>query len=109
MGRLNFSSKEHKPAGLRRRWLTNTITVISALGLVCVLAITASFAAFYYSTIESDLRELAYNRGSFIQEFQNSEDDELYQFCVNYVRATENLSTLQLQFVDVDGTESCGR
>ena len=104
MGRLTFKFKEQKPGGLRRRWLVNTITVISALGLVCVLAVTASFAAFYYSNMESDLRELAYNRGSFIQEFQDREDADFYRFCMDYVRATESLSTVQLQFVNVDGT-----
>ena len=104
MGRLNFEFREQKPGGLRRRWLVNTITVISALGLVCVLAVTASFAAFYYSSMESDLRELAYNRGSFVLEFQDREDADFYQFCLDYVRATENGSSVQLQFVNLDGT-----
>jgi hypothetical protein len=30
--------------GLRRRWLLNTVGVVTALGLVCVLAVTALFA-----------------------------------------------------------------
>lgn len=104
MGRLNFEFREQKPGGLRRRWLANTITVISALGMVCVLAVTASFAAFYYSNMESDLRELAYNRGSFIQEFQDRENADFYQFCLGYVRSADQGSTAQLQFVNVDGT-----
>ena len=41
--------------GLRRRWLRNTASVVVALGLVCVMAITAAFAAYYYSNMESDL------------------------------------------------------
>ena len=104
MGRLNFEFREQKPGGLRRRWLANTITVMSALGLVCVLAVTASFAAFYYSNMESDLRELAHNRASFIQEFQDREDGHFYRFCLDYVRTTEKGSSVQLQFVDVNGT-----
>ena len=32
--------------GLRRRWLRNTASVVVALGLVCVMAITAAFAAY---------------------------------------------------------------
>ena len=103
MGRLNVEFHEKKPGGLRRRWLANTITVMSALGLVCVLAVTASFAAFYYSNMESDLRELACNRGSFIQEFQDREDADFYQFCLDYVRSAEKGSSVQLQFVNVDG------
>ena len=103
MGRLNVMLPKRKPGGLRRRWMTNTITVITALGLVCVMAVTASFAAYYYSGMESDLRELAHNRGSFIQEFQDWEDDEFYQFCLDYVRAVDNQSTVQLQFLNPDG------
>ena len=45
-----------KVGGLRRRWLLNTVGVIFALGMVCVLAVTASFAAYYYSNMESDMR-----------------------------------------------------
>ena len=103
MGRLNLMFAKHKTGGLRRRWLANTVTVITALGLVCVLAVTASFAAFYYSGMESDLRELSQNRGSFIQEFQDWEDDDFYQFCLDYVCTGENQSVTQMQFMDLEG------
>ena len=103
MGRLNVMFPKRKPGGLRRRWLANTVTVITALGLVCVLAVTASFAAFYYSTMEADLRELAQNRGSFIQEFQDWEDGAFYQFCLDYVRAVDIESDGQLQFLNLEG------
>ena len=83
--------------------MVNTITVMSALGLVCVLAVTASFAAFYYSNMESDLRELAQNRGSFIQEFQDWEASKYYQFCLDYVQSVETQNVVELQFVDLDG------
>ena len=45
-----------KVSGLRKRWLINNVFVIIALGLVCVLAITAVFAASFYSNMRSDLR-----------------------------------------------------
>jgi len=35
-----------KLGGLKKRWLMNTVSIILALGLVCVLAVTASFAAY---------------------------------------------------------------
>ena len=40
-----------KVEGLRRRWMMNTVGIIFALGIVCVLAVTASFAAYYYSSM----------------------------------------------------------
>ena len=103
MGRLNEMFQKRKPGGLRRRWMANTITVITALGLVCVLAVTASFAAYYYSGMESDLRELAHNRGSFIQEFQGWEDADFYRFCMDYVQDSDSQTSGQLQFVDLEG------
>ena len=48
--------------GLRRRWLTNTLAVVCTLGLVCVLAVTVAFSAYYYSTMESDMRYRARTR-----------------------------------------------
>ena len=42
---------EIKAEGLRNRWLRNTASVVVALGLVFVLAITAGFAAYYYTSM----------------------------------------------------------
>ena len=44
-----MSEKKKKHHGLQHRWLVNTFGVIFALGLVCVSAVTASYAAYYYS------------------------------------------------------------
>ena len=33
-------------SGLRRRWLINTLCVVLPLAIVCVFAVTASFAAY---------------------------------------------------------------
>ena len=48
-----------KVSPLRRRWTINISRVIIALGLVCVLAVTALFAAFAYSSMENNLRRSA--------------------------------------------------
>ena len=45
---MNMKSMK-KTGGLRRRWLLNTVGVVFALGLVCVMAVTASYATYYYS------------------------------------------------------------
>ena len=54
-----------KVSGLRKRWLINTVGIICALGMVCVLAVTASFAAYYYSNMRSDM----YNRAETTTDF----------------------------------------
>ena len=43
-----------KGGGLRRRWMTNTVSIICALGLVFATLITAVFAVYYYSKFVSD-------------------------------------------------------
>ena len=55
--------------GLRKRWLLNTISVVFALGLVCVLAVTASFAAYYYSNMESDMKYRARTTSDFFADY----------------------------------------
>ena len=58
-----------KVGGLRKRWLINTVSIIFALGTVCVLAVTATFAAYYYSNMESDLRFRAETTTNFVVEY----------------------------------------
>lgn len=48
-----------KTGGLRKRWLLNTVGVVFALGLVCVMAVTASYATYYYSNMQSDMENRA--------------------------------------------------
>ena len=61
-----------KLTGLRRRWLTNTLCVVMPLAIVCVFAVTAVFAAYYYSGMESDLRYRARTTTDFFAENMNA-------------------------------------
>lgn len=89
--------------GLRRRWLKNTGVVILALGLVCVLAITASFSAYYYSEMESDLRQFARSSTVLFSGVNDLEEQELYLACIAFVENQKNLDNIELQFVDSKG------
>lgn len=89
--------------GLRRRWLKNTGVVILALGLVCVLAITASFSAYYYSEMESDLRQFARSSTVLFSGVNDLEEQELYLACIAFVENQKNLDNVELQFVDSKG------
>ena len=60
-----------KVTGLRRRWLINTHCVVLPLAIVCVLAVTEAFAAYYYSGMESDLRYRARTTTDFFAENMN--------------------------------------
>lgn len=89
--------------GLRRRWLLNTVGVISVLGLVCVLVITMAFSAYYYSNMISDLKYRALTTTAFFEDSLSQNYSEFYQACVAYTKSFENKNKIELQFIDTDG------
>ena len=92
-----------KPGSLRRRWLQNTVGVIVALGMVCVLAVTASFAAYYYSNMESDLQFRAKTTTEFFADYLDQNYNEFYQSCMTYAQTFEDRNDLELQFINKQG------
>ena len=92
-----------KIGGLRRRWLINTVGVISVLGLVCVFVVTMVFSAYYYSGLTSDLKYRAMTTSAFFEEYLNQNYNEYYQACVDYVKGFENKNTIELQFINANG------
>ena len=102
MRRKRQKFKTIKIKGLRRRWITNTLTVVCVLGLICAVAVTAAFSAYYYKNLESDMRYRAQSTTDFFGDFLRK-DDDYYQTCVTYVRTFENSNEIQLQFIDAEG------
>ena len=92
-----------KVTGLRRRWLINTLCVVLPLAIVCVLAVTASFAAYYYSGMESDLRYRARTTTDFFGENMNVDNNAYYQSCVRYAQTYEDRNSIELQFINAQG------
>ena len=68
-----------KTGGLRRRWLLNTVGVVFALGLVCVMAVTASYATYYYSNMQSDMENRAKTTTDFFADYINQDYGANYQ------------------------------
>lgn len=89
--------------GLRKRWLLNTASVVFALGLVCVLAVTASFSAYYYSTMQSDMRYRARTTTEFFSEYVDQTYNEFYQSCITYAQTFEDKDIIELQFINTQG------
>lgn len=85
---------------LRERWLLNTVGVIFALGLVCVMAVTASYAAYYYSNMQEDLFGRARSTSEFFSEYQSQDYESFYYSCVSYARNFEEKDKIELQFID---------
>lgn len=92
-----------KIKGLRKRWFINTVGVFCALGLVCVLLVTAVFATYYYSTMRSDLGYRARTTTEFFAEYLNQSYNAYYQSCINYAHTFENKDNIELQFINAQG------
>ena len=89
--------------GLRKRWLLNTASVVFALGLVCVLAVTASFSSYYYSNMESDMTYRAKTTTEFFAEYIDQTYHEFYLSCITYAQTFEDKGIIELQFINTDG------
>ena len=89
--------------GLRRRWIINTLSIVCALGLVCVMTVTAVFAAYYYSTMESDMRYRARTTTEFFADYLNQSYNQYYQSCITYAQTFEDKNDLELQFINAQG------
>lgn len=89
--------------GLRKRWLINTVGVIFALGLVCVSAVTASYAAYYYSNMQADLKNRAQASTSFFGGNNQQDYPDFYQACITYAKTYEARDRIELQFISRNG------
>ena len=92
-----------KIGALRRRWLLNTVGVVFALGMVCVLAVTAVFANHYYFNMRSDMQSRARSTSAFFADYLNQNYNQFYQSCITYAQTFEDKDTLELQFIDKQG------
>ena len=82
MGRITMRQKrrdQSKDSGLRRRWLSNIVIIFCILGLLCVAIVSAVFAVYYYSAMESDMRYRAQNTTDFFSEYINLDYNNYYQ------------------------------
>ena len=98
-----MGKKEKRRGSLRKRWLINTFSVVTAIGLVCVLLITAVFATNCFSNAVSDMKDRAETTTEFFSTYLKLSYDEYYQVCVNYVQSFEDRNNLQLQFINAEG------
>ena len=94
---------QRKPGSLRRRWLFNTAGVVFSLGLVCVMAVTASFAAYYYSYMQSDMENRAETTTEFFASYLDQDYNSYYQSCITYAQTFDDRNILELQFINVQG------
>ncbi len=89
--------------GLRGRWLTNTVIIFCILGLVCVAAVTGTFAGYYYTNMRSDMYSRAWQTTEFFSDYIGQNYDDYYQSCVTFAKTFEMRNSMELQFINADG------
>lgn len=92
-----------KLSSLRGRWMKNTLIVFFALGLICVLLITGTFAAYYYSNMIADMKGRAQQTSQFFASYIGQNYDDYYQSCVTYAKTFDMRASMELQFINADG------
>ena len=92
-----------KLSSLRRRWMSNTLTIFFVLGLACVMLITGTFAVYYYSYMVTDMKARAGQTSQFFSSYIGQNYDDYYQSCVTYTQTFDMSSSMELQFINADG------
>ena len=81
----------------------NTVRIMCAIGIVCVFAVCAVFSAYYYTSMESDLRYRARTTTDFFADYINQSYNEYYQSCITYAKTFDDRNSLELQFINAQG------
>jgi len=100
---MRKEKKERAKGGLKRRWLRTTVALVLPIAIVCVFAVTAIFATYYYSGMKSDLSYRARTTADFFSDYMNLNYSEYYQSCVKYAETFEDRNTIELQFINSSG------
>ena len=98
-----MNGNKRSAVSLRKRWLLNTAGVVFALGLVCVLVITAAFSANYYSNMSADMHNRAKTAADFFKDYNKEDFQEFYQSCITYTQTFEGRNLMELQFLSSSG------
>lgn len=83
--------------------MTHTVGPVIVLAAVCVALVTASFAVYYFSNMQADMRHRAKTTADFFANYIGQSYNEYYQSCMTYARNFDEKNTIELQFIDTGG------
>ncbi len=89
--------------GLSGRWLRNTLSIVLALVLFCVAALSVTVALYYYSNMEAGLRAKARTSTRFFETYVSQSYREYYQSCAKFTQSFDAKDVMELQFIDTHG------
>ena len=100
---MKGKGRAKRKGSIRSRWMMNTVSVFCILGLVFVIAISATFAVYYYSNIRSDMHAKAWQANQFFTSYIGQTYEDYYESCVTYAQTFEMRNSMELQFIDAEG------
>ena len=96
--------KIRKLTGIQRRWFVNNVSIIILVVVLCVAAVSISFATYYYSNMQSGLEAKAKTTTDFFGNYINQSYNEYYQSCIRFAKTFEDKNAMELQFVTTSGS-----
>lgn len=91
-----------KNKGLQRRWLRNTLSIVLALVLLCVTAISITVAAYYYSNMQAGMVAKARTSTKFFETYIGQSYNEYYHSCAKFTKSFDSKDIMELQFIDTN-------
>ena len=92
-----------KLSGLRKRWIWNTVGIISVLGLLCLVGMVIVFAHSLYSNMGYGMRDRAKGTADYFAQHLNQSYNAYYGSCITYAQTFEDRNTIELQFINASG------
>ena len=89
-------------SGLQKRWLRNTLSILFAIVLLCVIALSIMVAAYYYSSMEAGMEAKARTSTNFFDNYVRQSYNEYYQSCAKFAQSFDSKDQMELQFVNTN-------
>ncbi len=87
---------------LSGRWLRNTLSIVLALVLFCVIALSITVAVYYYSNMEAGLKAKARTSTQFFETYIGRSYHEYYQSCAKFTQTFDAKDVMELQFINTN-------
>lgn len=91
-----------KNKGLQRRWLRNTLSIVLALVLLCVTALSVTVAAYYYSNMKAGMVSKARTSTKFFETYVGQSYNEYFRSCAKFTKNFDAKDVMELQFIDMN-------
>lgn len=89
-----------KGRGLQGRWLRNTLSIVLAIVLLCVLMLSLTVAVYYYSNMQAGMEAKARTSTSFFENYIGQSYNEYYQSCAKFAKSFDSKDVMELQFIN---------